>query len=87
MLTSCTRVVLHLSCKTFPSPGRVHGNPGRVCKKKFLTQAKGSDFLTWFARKLYLYGFSNMCIPSLNDDIELIFEICRLIFIENFHTS
>ena len=23
-------------CKTiFPSPGRVHGNPGRVCKKRF----------------------------------------------------
>ena len=35
ILTSCTRVVLHLSCKTtFPSPGRVHGNPGRACKKK-----------------------------------------------------
>ena len=31
---SCTRVVLHPSCKsTFPSPGRVHGNSGRVCKK------------------------------------------------------
>ena len=34
ILTSCTRVVLHPSCETiFPSPGRVHGNPGRVCKK------------------------------------------------------
>ena len=38
ILTSCTRVVLHvrrhfLSCKTtFPSPGRAHGNSGRVCK-------------------------------------------------------
>ena len=30
----CTRVVLDSSCKTtFPSPGRFHGNPGRVCKK------------------------------------------------------
>ena len=35
-LTSCTRVVLHPSCKTtFPIPGRVHGNPCRVCKKMF----------------------------------------------------
>ena len=35
ILTSCTRVVLHPSCKTtFPSPGRVHENPGRVCKKR-----------------------------------------------------
>ena len=34
ILTSCTRVVLHPSCKTtFPSPGRVHGNAGRICKK------------------------------------------------------
>ena len=34
ILTSCTRVVLHPSCKmTFPCPGRVHGNSGRVCKK------------------------------------------------------
>ena len=34
ILTSCTRVVLHPSCKTtFPSHGRVRGNPGRVCKK------------------------------------------------------
>ena len=34
ILTSCTRVVLHPSYKTtFPSPGRVHGNPGRVCNK------------------------------------------------------
>ena len=33
ILTSCTRVVLHPSCKTtFPSPGRVHGNSDRVCK-------------------------------------------------------
>ena len=30
---SCTTVVLQPSCKTtFPSPGRVHGNPRRVCK-------------------------------------------------------
>ena len=42
ILTSCTRVVLHPSCKTtFPSPGRVHGNPGRVCKKKFSDRRKG----------------------------------------------
>ena len=34
-LTSCTRNVLHPSFKmTFPSPGRIHGNSGRVCKKK-----------------------------------------------------
>ena len=34
ILTSCTRVVLHPSCKTtFPSPGRDHGSPGRICKK------------------------------------------------------
>ena len=34
ILTSCTRVVLHPSCKTtFPSPDRVYGNSGRVCKK------------------------------------------------------
>ena len=33
ILTSCTRVVLHPSCKTtFPSSGQVHGNPSRVCK-------------------------------------------------------
>ena len=31
--TSYTRVVLHPSCKmTSPSPGHVHGNPGRICK-------------------------------------------------------
>ena len=30
ILTSCTRVVLHPSCKTtFPSPGRVHRNHSR----------------------------------------------------------
>ena len=35
ILTSCMTVVLHHSCKTtFPSPGCVHGNPGRVCKKR-----------------------------------------------------
>ena len=35
ILTSCMQVVLHPSCKTtFPSPGRVHGNSGRVCKKR-----------------------------------------------------
>ena len=34
ILTSCTRVILHPSCKTtFPSLGRVPGNPGQVCKK------------------------------------------------------
>ena len=34
ILTSCTRVDLHHSYKTtFPSPGRFHRNPGRVCKK------------------------------------------------------
>ena len=33
-LTSCMRVILHPWCKTtFPSSCRVHGNPGRVCKK------------------------------------------------------
>ena len=33
ILTSCTRVVLHRSCKTtIPSSDWVHGNPGRVCK-------------------------------------------------------
>ena len=33
ILTSCTRVVLHTSCKTtFAIPDRVHGNPGRVRK-------------------------------------------------------
>ena len=32
--SSCTRVVLHPSCKTtFPIPSLVHENPGRVCKK------------------------------------------------------
>ena len=32
--TDVMRVVLHPSCKmTFPSPGRVHGNPSWVCKK------------------------------------------------------
>ena len=38
ILTSWSRVILHSSCKTtFPSPGRVHGNPGRVCKKRFVS--------------------------------------------------
>ena len=33
-LTSCTRLVLHPSCKTtFPSLGRVHGNSGRVIQE------------------------------------------------------
>ena len=36
ILISCTRVVLHPSCKTtFPSPSWIHGNPSRVCKKSF----------------------------------------------------
>ena len=36
ILTLCTRVVLHPSCKTtFPSPGRARGNSVRVCKKQF----------------------------------------------------
>ena len=36
ILMSCTRVVLHPSCKmTFPIPGPVYGNPGRVCKNKW----------------------------------------------------
>ena len=40
ILTSCTRVVLHTSCKTtFPSHGRVHGSPGRVCKNVFFWHA------------------------------------------------
>ena len=35
ILTSCTRVVLQpLSKTTFRSPGRVHRNTGRVCKKR-----------------------------------------------------
>ena len=35
ILTSCTKVVLHPSCKpTFPSPGRVHGNSGRYARKR-----------------------------------------------------
>ena len=34
VLASYTGVVLHPPCKTtFPSPGRIHGNSGRVCKK------------------------------------------------------
>ena len=34
VLASYTGVVLHPLCKTtFPSPGRVHGNSGRVCEK------------------------------------------------------
>ena len=33
ILTSCTRAVLHHSCKTtFLSPRQGHRNPGRVCK-------------------------------------------------------
>ena len=39
ILTSCTRVILHPSYKTtFPSPGLVHGDPGRVCKKKKISE-------------------------------------------------
>ena len=45
ILTTCKRAILHPSCKTpFPSPGRVHGNPGRVCKKDF-TFSHLSNFL------------------------------------------
>ena len=37
ILTSCMSVIVHPSCKTtFPSPVRVHGNPGRVCKKEII---------------------------------------------------
>ena len=33
ILKSCTKVVFHPLCETtFPSPGRVRGNPGWVCK-------------------------------------------------------
>ena len=36
ILTTCTSRIHH-SCKTkFPSPGQVHGNPGRLCKKALL---------------------------------------------------
>ena len=63
IMTSCTRVVLHPSCKTtFPSSGRVHRNLGRVCKKNaivcimlelsnlllYLTQNDYSAFTCWF---------------------------------------
>ena len=52
ILTSCKRVVLHPSCKTtFPSPGRVHGNPCRVRKNDLI--ANPEDRFSRDEAKLY----------------------------------
>ena len=60
ILTSCTRVVLQPSCKTiFPSPGRVHGNPGRVCKKGFV------NTVVWYAGKSYALISLSTCWSSI----------------------
>ena len=49
ILTSCTRVVLHPSCKmTFPRPGRVHRNFGRVCKKHISRTSGQGSVITLF---------------------------------------
>ena len=58
ILTSCTIVVLHPSCKTtFASPSQVHGNHGRVWKKQ-MTQS-------------YAYKLNNQLHEKHTDQLSL----------------
>ena len=60
---SCTRVVLHPSCKkTIPNASWVLRNPSRVCKKKFPSPAGFMEILVGYARKNFLapVGFTEI---------------------------
>ena len=53
-------------CKTvFPSPGRIHGNSGRVCKK-CLTYRQFVDSCISFVSLFMLFGQSSSCLLALD---------------------
>ena len=73
ILTSCTRVVLHSPCKmTFPSPGGVHGNSGRVCKKSLFNS---NAEVIFFSHRL-CHTIVGTCVYV---------ELCGYAFLFDFH--
>ena len=69
--------VLHPSCKTtFPSPVWVHGNYGRVCKKKFVStgENRGKPFLAYQIRISEVFAWdrhSFLTQPKLHPFLEI----------------
>ena len=76
-LTSCTWVVFHPPCNTtFPSPGRVQGNSGRICKKGIAY----SCFLLCFSMNYRAFSVKSKPIISLWNDFHCLWLLFSVLF-------